>query len=69
MTRYNVVVWAFGASVMSMAVARPGLRGLPPEFLALMLRMTLPVAPNLSDLMVASQVVGHWQHVVATFAA
>lgn len=69
MARWNFVVWALGTIVMSASVARPGFRGLPPEVIALMLRMTLPVAPKLSDMLVAVQTSGHWPHLFVTVMA
>ncbi len=69
MTRYHFAMWAFGASVMLTVCTRPGLRGLPPELIALMLRMTLPVTPKLSDMLVAMQGSEHWHHLFGTMMA
>lgn len=69
MTRYQSVMWTLGASLMSTVSARAGLRGLPPELIALMLRMALPVAPKLSDILVVLQASGHWHDLFGTMMA
>ena len=69
MARYHFAMWAFGTSLMSIAVTRPGLRGAAPEIFALMLRMTLPIAPKLSDMLAAMQAGEHWHDLLTSVMA
>ena len=69
MARYHFAMWAFGTSMMSIAVTRPGIRGSAPEIFALMLRMTLPVAPKLSDMLAAAQGSEQWHYLLTSVMA
>ena len=66
MAGLNMLGYALWMTWMSAVAARSTLRGLPPEWIGLMLRMALPVAPKVSDTLMSLQASEHLHQFVAS---